>query len=85
MPNSGMDPNEDQISNWKMEPRDCTEHRRKDQKEVKWSTKAKEYEKEIQMFYCLSKRHSRWTEKEKITENNPDLKKGPTSRTDFFK
>ena len=72
MSNSGMDSNEDQISNWKMEPRDCTEHRRKDQKEGKWNTKAKEYGKEIQMFYCLSKRHSRWKEKE---NNRQELQK----------
>lgn len=63
-----MDPNEDQISNWKMEPRDCTEHRGKDQEGGKWNTEATEYGKETQMSYCLSKRHSRWKEKEKITE-----------------
>ena len=45
MSNSGMDSNEDQISNWKMEPRDCTEHRRKDQKGGKWNTEATSMEK----------------------------------------
>lgn len=63
-----MDLNEDQMSNWKTEPRDCTEHRRKYQKEGKWNTNAKQYAEAIQMFYYLSKRHSRETEIEKITE-----------------
>lgn len=34
-----MDPTEDQISNWKMEPRDCAGHRRKDQKRRKMEHK----------------------------------------------
>ena len=69
-----MDLTEDQIRNWKMEPRDCIEHKRKYQKEEKWNTSVKQYAEAIQMFSYLSKSCSRGTERENNRKFS-DLKK----------
>lgn len=66
MLNIRRDPNEDQISNWKTEPRDCTDVE-ENIKKKETEPNTKQYSEATQMFYCLSKRHYRGIERENIS------------------